>query len=142
MRALHFLVLLGLCCPVAAQSLIATQEYVFVLRRGRSFTRVLPIDWEPRHEGAWLRIDPRHRVLGQDVVLIHPGYPLDPHTLESVRVMRRQPTRTAANYVLWLPPGSVLQVGDPQRTELEQVAPHTWLRPNEFHMVLRGRGGP
>ncbi len=120
------------CKAMAPQGAIDTQEYVFVLNSGRSFMRVLPADWEPVYEGAYMRIDARHRVLAQDVILIHPNFPLDPHHLEMARVIRKAPTRGAATYHLWLPPGQVLHLGDAARTELEPVGPHTWIRPSEF----------
>lgn len=138
MRALPILLMwLCGCKAMAPQGAIDTQEYVFVLNSGRSFMRVLPTEWEPKYEGAYMRIDPRHRVLGQDVILIHPHFPIDPHGLEMARVVRKQPTRGAASYHLWLPPGAELPTGDAKRTELEHVGPHTWIRPSEFNIVFR-----
>ena len=137
MRIWFSIGMLAGCQAMAPQGTVNTQEYVFVLNSGRSFMRVLPVDWQPRYEGAYMRIDPRHRVLGQDVVLFHPHFPIDPHHLEMARVIRNMPTRGAANYLLWITPGQELHTGDLSRTELEMVAPHTWLRPSEFRLEFR-----
>ena len=143
MRApLIMLVLLAACKALVPQGAVDTQEYVFVLHDGRSFMRVLPADWVPRYQGEWMRIDARHRVAGQDVVLVHPHFPIDPHGLEMVRVLRHGPTRGAASHYLWLPPGHGLTVGDPARTDLEHVGPHTWIRPSAFRIAFQRPSGP
>jgi hypothetical protein len=113
------------------------QEYIFVLNSGRSFMRVLPTDWHPVYEGAFMRIDPRHRVLGQDVILIHPRFPINPHELEQVRVLRRFASSAAADHLLWVYPGQDLRVGQLDADALVQVGPQTWIRSNEFRLEFR-----
>jgi len=138
MRWLPFILLLASCRGWSyLDTPVDNQEYVFVLNTGRSFMRVLPTDWEPRYEGKFMRIDPRHRVMGIDVILIHPRFPIDPHSLEQVRVVRKFTPRSADSYFLWVPPGQELFIGDPQFTELHKVGPHTWIRPNEFRLEFR-----
>ncbi len=116
---------------------VDTQEYHFVLNSGGSFMRVLPTDWEPRFEGAYMRIDPRHRVLGMDVILIQPTFPIEPEHLEMVRVVRKFASTKASSYLLWVTPDSELFIGDAQFDELRKVAPQTWIRPNEFRLEFR-----
>ena len=116
---------------------VDNQEFVFVLNNGASFTRVLPIEWEPRYEGGFMRIDPRHRVMAIDVILIHPNVPLDPYSLEQVRVVRNYASSRAQSYYLWVPPGQELHIGDPFFTDLRHVGPQTWIRPNEFRLEFR-----
>lgn len=138
MRALILLLLLSACGNAAyLQGPVDNQEYIFVLNSGQSFMRVLPADWEPKYEGGFLRIDPRHRVMAIDVILIQPRFPNEPAGMEMARIFRNYSSRHAASYYLWVPPGQELHVGDPLRSELEQVAPHTWIRPNEFLIELR-----
>jgi len=138
MRPFLLFLLLASCKGAAyLEGPVNNQEYVFVLNSGGSFMRVLPTDWEPRYEGAYMRIDPRHRVLGIDVILIQPNFPIEPQNLEMVRVVRKFSSSAAANYLLWVPPGEELFIGDPQFTELRQVAPQTWIRPNEFRLEFR-----
>ena len=133
------LVLVLVSCKGAAylDGPVDNQEHVFVLNSGSSFMRVLPTDWEPRYEGEYMRIDPRHRVLGMDVILIHPRFPIDPHGLEMVRVIRKYASSSAASYYLWVPPGQELHTGDAHYTDLVKVGPHTWIRPNEFRLEFR-----
>lgn len=138
MRALLLLALLIACKgPGFVAGAADDQEYIFVLNSGHSFMRVLPTDWAPVHEGAFMRIDPRHRVLGQDVILIHPRFPINPHDLEQVRVVRRFPGSRAPDYFLWVPPGQELWIGEQDAVELVHVGPQTWIRPNEFRLVFR-----
>lgn len=138
MRALMLPLLLTACGSAAyLAGAVDNQEYVFVLNSGGSFMRVLPTDWEPKYEGAFMRIDPRHRVMAMDVILIQPRYPIKPDSLEMARVFRNRSSRGAASYDLWVPPGQELHVGEPHRSELVPIAPHTWIRPNEFRIELR-----
>ncbi len=135
MRTLLIILLLVSCKSAAyLDGPVDNQEYVFVLNSGRSFMRVLPTGWEPRFEGEFMRIDPRHRVMGIDVILIHPRFPIEPHVLDMVRVIRKYAPSGAASYYLWVPPGTDLNIGDLEARELVHVAPHTWLRPNEFRI--------
>lgn len=138
MRSFILLILLASCKEAAyLEGPVNNQEYVFVLNTGGSFMRVLPTNWEPRYEGAYMRIDPRHRVLGIDVILIQPNFPIEPQNLEMVRVVRKFSSSAAANYLLWVEPEIELFVGDAQFTELRKVAPQTWIRPNEFRLEFR-----
>jgi hypothetical protein len=139
MVRLPFILLLLLACrgPAFTSGAVDNQEYVFVLNSGRSFMRVLPTDWEPRYEGEFMRIDPRHRVMGIDVILIHPRFPIDPHSLEMARVVRKFASRGAPSYYLWVPPGQELHIGDAGHSELVPVGPHTWIRPSEFRLEFR-----
>ncbi len=138
MRALIFVLLLWACGNTAyLAGPVDNQEYIFVLNSGNSFMRVLPADWEPKYEGSFLRIDARHRVMAIDVILIQPRFPIAPDPLEMARVIRNYSSRNAASYYLWVPPGEELHVGGPHRSELMKVAPHTWIRPNEFRIELR-----
>jgi hypothetical protein len=138
MRVLALLLLLASCKGAAyLEGPVDNQELVFVLNTGASFMRVLPIRWEPRYEGAYMRIDPGHRVLGMDVILIQPRFPIEPHSLEMVRVVRKFASSKAESYYLWVPHGQELFIGDPQFTELRKVGPQTWIRPNEFRLEFR-----
>jgi hypothetical protein len=139
MRVMILLLVLLASCKGAAylEGPVNTQEYVFVLNTGGSFKRVLPTSWKPIYEGGFMRIDPRHRVLAMDVILIQPFFPIEPEYLEMVRVVRNYSSPGAASYLLWVPPGQELFIGDPQFTELIKVAPQTWIRPNEFRLEFR-----
>ncbi|MCW5900751.1 MAG: hypothetical protein KIT10_15950 [Flavobacteriales bacterium] len=138
MRALLLLPLLIACKgPGFVAGAADDQEYIFVLNSGRSFMRILPTARAPVYEGAFMHIDPRHRVLGQDVILIHPRFPINPHDLEQLRVARRFPGRRAPDYFLWVPPGQELAIVDQEADELVHVGPQTWIRPNEFRLVFR-----
>lgn len=137
MRPLLLLFLLVGCqAPEPIVRDVNTQEYFFVKDNGKVFMRVLPTDWEPRYEGAFMRIDPRHRVLGMDVILIYPRQPLDMQGLQLVRLMRRKAPATARSFDVWLPADAERQIGNNTSRDLVQVAPHTWMRPNEFRMQI------
>jgi hypothetical protein len=127
------LLLLG--CASQEQFPIDTQEYVFHMRSGQSFMRVLPADWEPKYEGGFMRIDPRHRVMAMDIMLIEPRIPLEVTNMRMVRLLRRMPpTQNRTTYELWVPADTGRIIGDDPPNDLVQVAPHTWLRPNEFRI--------
>jgi hypothetical protein len=116
--------------PVARD--INTQEYIFVKDNGHSFMRVLPTEWEPVYEGSFMRIDPRHRVLAMDVILIMPRLPLTIQGKQLMRLMRRTAPRNARGYDLWVTEDTERLIGASLPRDLVKVAPHTWLRPNEF----------
>jgi hypothetical protein len=133
MRVLILLVLLASCQtqePVARN--INTQEYIFVKDNGNTFMRVLPTDWEPVYQGSFMRIDPRHRVLAMDVVLIVPRLPLTVQGKQLMRLVRRKAPRNARSYEVWVSEDTEQLIGASLPRDLIKVAPHTWLRPNEF----------
>lgn len=111
---------------------INTQEYIFVKDNGKTFMRVLPTDWEPVYQGSFMRIDPRHRVLAMDIVLIVPRLPLTIRGKQLMRLQRRKAPRNARSYEVWVSEDTERLIGASLPRDLIQVAPHTWLRPNEF----------
>lgn len=121
-------------CAQQEQLPIDTQEYIFYMRDAPAFSRVLPADWEPNYQGGFLRIDPRHRVLAQDVLLIAPRFPLNVDGMRMVKLMRRMPPGARATYEIWVPKDAQVIIGDEPPNELKKVAPHTWLVPNEFNV--------
>jgi hypothetical protein len=128
------LIMLFPACVQQEQLPIDTQEYIFYLRGAPAFSRVLPADWEPKYEGGFIRIDPRHRVMAQDVLLIAPRFPLKVHEMRMVKLMRRMPPNARATYEIWVPRDTEIIIGDLPPNDLVKVAPHTWLRPNEFNV--------
>jgi len=79
-----------------------------------------------------MRIDPRHRVLAMDVVLIVPRLPLNIQGKQLMRLMRRKAPRNARSCEIWVPEDTERLIGASLPRDLVKVAPHTWLRPNEF----------
>ena len=116
--------------------LVDNQQFVFTLRNGQSFSRVLPADWEPKYEGGFIRIDPNHRVMAMDLLLIQPYAPADVSGMRMVRLLRKAPPSQASSYVIWVPKGSAEIIGDEPPNDLKKVAPFTWIRPNEFRVQL------
>jgi hypothetical protein len=97
--------------------------------------RVLPADWEPVYEGGFMRIDPRHRVMAMDIMLIEPRIPLNVGDMRMARLLRRMPpTASRRTFEIWVPADTGRIIGDDPPNDLVQVAPHTWLRPNEFRI--------
>lgn len=114
-----------------------TQEFVFNRSNGSSFTLVLPADWQPEYQGAFLLINPRNRVMALDVILIQPRFQLELAGLEFVRLARRNRAATlTGTYDLWLEEGVADRLETNRSQELEQVAPQTWLRANDFRVLL------
>ncbi len=135
MRSLFlFLVLLTACKDQGP--LTDNQELVFTLRSGQSFVRVLPNDWEPVYEGSFIRIDPRHRVMAMDILLIQPTSPANVEGMRMVRLLRRSAPTQASSYVIWVPKDTDQIIGDDPPNDLKKVAPHTWIMPNEFRVQL------
>lgn len=133
MRALILLFLLASCesHEVLMQD-VNTQEFLIVKDNGHVMHRVLPMDWEPRYEGSFIRIDRNHRVLGMDVILIMPRVQLQLQGLQLVRVFRRTAPSNARSFDIWVPIDSNQLTGASLPRDLVNVGPHTWLRPNEF----------
>ncbi len=124
-------------CQMQEPLPLNTQEYIFHLRNGQSFMRVLPTEWEPNYEGGFLRIDPRHRVMAMDVMLIEPRIPLNVSDMRMVKLLRRMPpSKNRRNYQIWVPGSAGRIIGDDPPNDLVKVAPHTWIRPNEFRLQL------
>ena len=137
MRWLFALLLTGCAAMADTEGPVNTQEFIFVMANDRAFMRVLPTDWQPVYEGGFLRIDKRHRVLAMDIILIQPRIPIDPHGMVMARVFRRSAPANGMSYDLWVPPDQYIRIGDPTATDLVQVAPQTWIRPNEFRLEFR-----
>lgn len=114
-----------------------TQEFVFNRSNGSSFSLVLPADWRPEYQGDFLRINPRNRVMSLDVILIEPRFQQQVAGLEFVRLARRNRAATlTGTYDLWLEEGVAEKLKTNRSQELEQVAPQTWLRANDFRVLL------
>jgi hypothetical protein len=135
MRHLIILVLLFSGCRAYEGIAPDNQEFVFHLRNGQAFMRVLPADWEPVYQGGFMRIDPNHRVMAMDVMLIKPRIPIVTENMRMVRLLRRMPpSASRRSYQIWVPGEAERIIGDDPPNDLVQVAPHTWLRPNEFRI--------
>jgi hypothetical protein len=128
------LLILAAGCMQTEQLPTDTQEFIFYMRDSPPFSRVLPAVWEPVYEGGFIRIDRRHRIIEQDVLLIAPRFPLEPDGMRMVKLMRRMPPGARATYEIWVPKDAEVIIGDEPPNELKKVAPHTWLRPNEFNV--------
>jgi hypothetical protein len=114
-----------------------TQEFVFITNNGRIFSHVLPADWSPVYEGGFLRINDRQRIMTMDVILIRPRVQLDVDGLEFVRMVRRNSsTARTGLFDLWVQAGMPSKIGLDRTQDLVQVAPHTWLRPNDFRLLI------
>lgn len=135
MRYSWFLFLLFAACKDQGP-LTDNQELVFTLRSGQSFMHVLPNDWEPNYEGSFIRIDPRHRVMAMDILLIQPTSPINVEEMRMVRLLRRVPPSQASSYVIWIPKDAEQIIGDDPPNDLKKIAPYTWIRPNEFRIQL------
>ncbi len=98
--------------------------------------RVLPNNWEPVYEGSFIRIDPRHRVMAMDILLIQPTSPINVENMRMVRLLRRTAPSQATSYVIWVPKDTDRIIGDDPPNDLKKVAPYTWVRPNEFRVQL------
>ena len=123
-----------IACMQQEQLPIDTQEYVFHLRNGQAFMRVLPADWEPEYQGEFMRIDPRHRVMAMDILLIQPRVPIEVTGMRMVRLMRRSEPGARGSYTIWAPGDTGEIIGDKPPNNLVKVGPHTWIRPNEFNV--------
>ncbi|MBL7962217.1 MAG: hypothetical protein JNM31_00100 [Flavobacteriales bacterium] len=135
MRYLIFILLLASC--EAHESMVSNvnnQEYIFMKENGKTFKRVLPIDWEPRYEGSFIRIDRNQRVLGMDIILIMPRIPVNIQGHQLVRVFRRTAPSNAQSFDIWVPEDAERIIGESMPRDLVKVGPHTWLRPNEFRL--------
>ncbi|MEO8588819.1 MAG: hypothetical protein ABI432_05575 [Flavobacteriales bacterium] len=132
------MVVLSACsasAPLAEE--VNTQEFIFSQSNGKSFSLVLPADWQPYVEGGFLRISPRNRVLAMDVIMIRPITQLDVRGLQRVRLARRLgPTSGSGEYDLWVEAGRQDILGSNHTLDFFKMAPQTWLRPNEFRLVL------
>jgi hypothetical protein len=116
---------------------INTQEFIFFTTSGRSFMHVLASDWEPVVENGFLRINDRQRMLAMDVIMIRPRVQLDVTGLEFVRLVRRNESSSASGkFDLWVLAGIQGKIGLDKTLDLVRVAPHTWLRPNDFRLLV------
>lgn len=116
---------------------IDTQEFVFFTSNGRAFTHVLQASWAPVIEGGFLRINDRQRIMALDVIMIRPRVQLDVEGLEFVRLVRRNESSSASGkYDLWVLSGIQGKIGSDKTQDLVQVAPQTWLRPNDFRLLI------
>ncbi len=115
---------------------VDTQEFVFFTNSGGSFSHVLQSDWRPAVEGGFIRINDRQRIMAMDVILIRPRVQLDIEGLVYVRLMRRNgSTSLSGMFDLWVREGSQDMFGTNRSLDLMQVAPQTWLRPNDFRLL-------
>ena len=132
------LALLTACAGTAPlPSEVDTQEFIFITNSGRSFSHVLEADWSPVIEGGFLRINNRQRIMAMDVILIRPRAQLDVEGLEFVRLVRRNGSTAGSGlFDLWVQAGMPSKIGSDRTQELVQVAPHTWLRPNDFRLLI------
>ena len=72
-----------------------------------------------------------------DVILIEPRFQQQVAGLEFVRLARRNRAATlTGTYDLWLEEGVAEKLKTNRSQELEQVAPQTWLRANDFRVLL------
>lgn len=114
-----------------------TQEFIFITNSGRSFMHVLPGDWVPVYEGGFLRINDRQRIMAMDVIMIRPRVQLNVDGLEFVRLVRRNAsTARTGLFDVWVQAGMPPKIGSDRTQDLVQVAPHTWLRPNDFRLLI------
>ena len=136
--AFVLLVIMGACkssTPLPGE--VGTQEFVFITNSGRSFTHVLPSDWSPVIESGFLRINNRQRIMALDVIMIRPRVQLDVEGLEFVRLVRRnESTAASGKYDLWVLAGIQDKIGLDKSQGLVEVAPQTWLRPNDFRLLI------
>lgn len=132
------LALLASCAGTAPlASGVDTQEFIFITNSGRSFTHVLQADWTPVVEGGFLRINDRQRIAALDVILIRPRVQLVVTGLAFVRLVRRnESTSASGKYDLWVLAGIQDKIGLDKSQELVEVAPQTWLRPNDFRLLI------
>lgn len=116
---------------------IDTQEFIFFTNSGRSFMHVLQADWEPVIEQGFLRINNRQRMMAMDVIMIRPRVQLDVTGLEFVRLVRRnESTSASGKYDVWVLAGIQGRIGLDKTQDLVRVAPQTWLRPNDFRLLI------
>ncbi len=131
------LLLLTSCAGMAPTTAVDTQEFIFSQADGRSFTLVLPADWSPQVEGGFLRITPRNRVLAMDVIMIRPRVQPTVAGLERVQLARRlSSTSRSAHYDLWVEAGRQELLSANHSLDLIKMGPQTWLRPNDFRLLL------
>lgn len=138
MRSLVFLALLVACAGTApVGDAVNTQEFIFLQGNGRAFMHILPSNWQPQLEGGFIRIGDRQRIMAMDVIMIRPRVQLDVEGLEQVRLVRRnESTSTSDKYDLWVLAGIQGKIGTDRTLDLVQVAPQTWLRPNDFRLLI------
>lgn len=114
-----------------------TQEFIFITNSGRSFTHVLQADWSPVIENGFLRINDRQRIMALDVIMIRPLVQLDVEGLEFVRIARRNGSTAGSGlFDLWVGAGSQDLLGTNRSLDLVKMAPQTWLRPNDFRLLI------
>jgi len=116
---------------------VDTQEFIFITNSGRSFTHVLQADWSPVIEGGFLRINNRQRIMALDVIMIRPRIQFDVEGLEFVRLTRRNGSTSGSGlFDLWVQAGKQELFGTNRTLDLMKMAPQTWLRPNDFRLLL------
>lgn len=116
---------------------VDTQEYIFILANGRSFTHVLSADWAPDVQSGWLQINNRQRLMAMDVIMIRPRVQLDVEGLHYVRLARRNGSTAGSGlFDVWMRDGSEALLEMHRSLDLVQVAPQTWLRPNDFRLLI------
>ncbi len=116
---------------------VDTQEFIFSQANGKSFVQVLPADWVPQYEGSFLRINNRTRMLALDVLIIRPRVQLDVSGLQWVRLVRRnESVSRSGTYDMWVSAGSQDLLGTNHSLDLVKMAPQTWLRPNDFRLLI------
>ena len=116
---------------------VDTQEFIFITNSGRSFTHVLQADWSPVIEGGFLRINNRQRIMALDVIMIRPRIQFDVEGLEFVRLTRRNGSTSGSGlFDLWVQAGKQELFGTNRTLDLIKMAPQTWLRPNDFRLLL------
>ncbi|MBK6831381.1 MAG: hypothetical protein IPG92_11870 [Flavobacteriales bacterium] len=138
-KAVAILIVLLTACAGTAPlpGEVDTQEFIFITNSGRSFTHVLQADWSPVIEGGFLRINNRQRIMALDVIMIRPRIQFDVEGLEFVRLTRRNGSTSGSGlFDLWVQAGKQELFGTNRTLDLMKMAPQTWLRPNDFRLLL------
>lgn len=131
--AVAVLVWMGMLHAKAQRS----QEFLVTFVDGRTYSYVLPADWEPEVRRGQLVLTPAMRVWAMDVAAIRPFVTDDVSTLHRIKLLPRSPRVGRAALELWVeydPLGPGMPI-DPA-TGFVHAGPGTWVRPELFRMTL------
>lgn len=133
-RLRSLLLLFVVCCTLRAAGQ-SSGQYIITLMSGQSYVRMLPPDWRPRFEGAFLYFTPRDRVFAPDVAAIQPAYMDDVTAMREVKLLFRSHLGHGSQ-VFWVPSAIVHLEDAPRQNGFLVLGPQTLVRLGIYREVL------
>lgn len=126
------LLLLAWAAVATAQS---SGQYLITLMDGRSVVRMLPPDWTPRFNKAFLYFTPRDRVFVADIAAVQPVHPDDIRGQHVVKLLfRNQLGRGSGTF--WVPDRFRTLEEVPRQEGFLLIGPQTLIREGIYREVL------